>query len=103
QKTGLASNNEVEKALLVVDGKKYPSLCYYEQEAKMNELNIKSINVLKGASAVAVYGEEGKNGVIEITTTTAPLNIITGEYADKESKATSEIDMANPLFVIDGE
>src|SRR5690606_24993157 len=50
QKTGLASKAEVEKALFVVDGKKYPSLSYYEKEAKMNELNIKSINVLKGES-----------------------------------------------------
>jgi TonB-dependent SusC/RagA subfamily outer membrane receptor len=30
--------------------------------------NIKSINVLKGASAEALYGEEGKDGVIIITT-----------------------------------
>jgi len=36
----------------------------------MNSLHpdsIESINVLKGESALENYGEEGKNGVIEIT------------------------------------
>lgn len=40
-------------------------------EKKFNKLNpksIKSMNVLKGASAVAVYGQEGRNGVILVKT-----------------------------------
>ena len=32
--------------------------------------DIESVNVLKGSSATALYGEKGKNGVIEITTKT---------------------------------
>lgn len=32
---------------------------------------IQSINVLKGKSATALYGEKGKNGVIIITTKNA--------------------------------
>ena len=45
-----------------------------EKETKEDKLNdmspdkIKSINVLKGESAIKKYGDKGKNGVIEITT-----------------------------------
>jgi TonB-dependent SusC/RagA subfamily outer membrane receptor len=40
-------------------------------EKDMKELSpnmIQSINILKGESAKALYGEKGKNGVIEIKT-----------------------------------
>ena len=50
------------KPLYVVDGKKMPEL-------KMIELNpslIKSMNVLKDKPATDKYGEEGKNGVVEV-------------------------------------
>ncbi len=34
----------------------------------MNPLDIESIDVLKDASATAIYGVRGANGVIQITT-----------------------------------
>ena len=34
---------------------------------RVNPNNIASINVLKGESATAIYGDKGKNGVVEIT------------------------------------
>ena len=36
--------------------------------------NIDRINVLKGASAVTLYGAEGVNGVVEIFTKSKPLS-----------------------------
>jgi TonB family protein len=36
--------------------------------SKVDPNNIESVNVLKEASATAVYGEEGKNGIVLITT-----------------------------------
>ena len=50
--------------LYIIDGKEMAS-------GSMNDVNpntIQSINVLKGETAVKLYGEKGKNGVIVITT-----------------------------------
>lgn len=50
------------KPLYFVDGTK-------TKESVVNEINpdaIESINVLKGEKAIEKYGEEGKNGAIEI-------------------------------------
>ncbi len=50
--------------LYIIDGKEMES-------GNMKDIDpntIKSINVLKGETAVKLYGEKGKNGVIEITT-----------------------------------
>lgn len=64
--TRLRSLKEGADPLIVIDGQKV--------DVKMNDLEsvlaadrIKTINVLKGESAVKRYGEEGRNGVIEIT------------------------------------
>jgi len=35
---------------------------------KLDDYNVRSIRVIKGKKAVELYGEEGKNGVVEITT-----------------------------------
>jgi TonB-dependent SusC/RagA subfamily outer membrane receptor len=61
---GLSNN---ENALVLIDGK----------EGKLEDVaveDIESISILKDASAIAVYGEEGKNGVILITTKSASNN-----------------------------
>jgi hypothetical protein len=62
----LRSLKEGADPLIVINGQKV--------DVKMNDLEsvlaadrIKTINVLKGESAVKRYGEEGRNGVIEIT------------------------------------
>lgn len=55
-----------KKPLIVLDGKRI--------EIEVNEINpndISSIQILKGASATALYGTGGLNGVILITTKTA--------------------------------
>ncbi len=50
--------------LYIVDGKELPAT----QMNTISPVTIKSINVLKGESAVTVYGEKAKNGVIVCTT-----------------------------------
>jgi TonB-dependent SusC/RagA subfamily outer membrane receptor len=59
--------NTMTEALFVIDGviQNRPS-----QEALelVKPEDIQSINVLKGPGATALYGEQGKNGVVEITT-----------------------------------
>ena len=58
------TNGEKFDPLYVIDGK-------VASKAQMEALNpdgIQRIDVLKGASAKAAYGEEGANGVVQITT-----------------------------------
>jgi len=63
QRKVTASNNIPAGTLFVVDGK-----VISEDEMKaISPDKIQSINVLKGPSAEAKYGDKGKNGVVEIT------------------------------------
>jgi len=50
------------KALVIVDGKEVDDI------SSINPDSIESMSVLKGDSAIAIYGEKGKNGVVIITT-----------------------------------
>lgn len=52
-----------EDPLYVINGEEYPK----EDISKVSPEDIKSINVLKGASAIEKYEDNGKHGVIEIT------------------------------------
>lgn len=61
---GLPSHYFESNALFVINGKISTS----KEAQEMKPQNIKSINVLKGKTAIDKYGEKGKNGVIEITT-----------------------------------
>lgn len=54
------------EGLYIVDGKDYNKKAFEELKLKPN--TIKRIDVLKGEKAVEIYGEKGKNGVINITT-----------------------------------
>jgi len=51
-------------ALIVVDGVPVPSSVL----AALNPNDVESVNVLKGATAAALYGSEGVNGVLIVTT-----------------------------------
>ncbi len=57
----LASPVSSSKAYVVVDGKHVTDISHIKPD------DIESINVYKGKSATDKYGENGKNGVIEIT------------------------------------
>lgn len=75
---GIIVDNTVE-ALIVVDGIEVSP----ESFSKMNAEDIKSMTVLKGNSAVELYGDKGRKGVIVV-----------------ETKAGSV--KAKPLILVDG-
>ncbi len=60
-----ANSNSPGKMLIVVDGVKKPRGFDFNT---IPDSTIVSINVLKGAAAVDKYGDEGKDGVLEIIT-----------------------------------
>lgn len=60
---GMRSITGNNTPLIIVDG-----AIYYEDLNTLNPNDITDINVLKGASASAVYGSDASNGVIIITT-----------------------------------
>ncbi|MFZ1525677.1 MAG: TonB family protein, partial [Saprospiraceae bacterium] len=55
------------KPLFVIDGNKLES----EQKLNIHPGDIENVSVLKGESATNLYGEEGKNGVVLVTTKSA--------------------------------
>ncbi len=80
-----------KNALYVIDGKIIP----LAEVKTINQRDFESINVLKGASAVAKYGEKGKNGVIEITKKKDHVeNIVIN--------SSNETNAANPVYFLDG-
>lgn len=54
---------EVDNKLYIVDGKAYEG-----EMSEINADNIESIDIFKGESGFKLYGENGKNGVVLITT-----------------------------------
>jgi len=61
---GKSTLSGAQDPLVVVDG-----VIYRGRLAELNPANIESVDVLKGASAAAVYGSQATNGVILLTTT----------------------------------
>lgn len=57
------SGNDNKEPLFFVDGKKWES----NEVSNLDPNKIASMNVIKGLSAQEKYGEDGKNGVVEIT------------------------------------
>ncbi|GAA4735535.1 M56 family metallopeptidase [Flavisolibacter ginsenosidimutans] len=62
-KAGIRLEDSSVKPLIVVDG----TVVAYTAMSTINPNDIESINVLKGETANAKYGDKGSNGVIEIT------------------------------------
>lgn len=71
-----AAAKETERALKVIDGK----IVSNEELQKVDANSIYSISVLKSDAAVTRYGENGKNGVIEITTNKKHQSDIGNQY-----------------------
>jgi TonB-linked SusC/RagA family outer membrane protein len=71
--------------------------------ATLNPNDIKSIEVLKDASATAIYGSRGANGVVIVTTKDGKNRKATFTYQKflSFSKATKKIDVLNGLDYID--
>jgi beta-lactamase regulating signal transducer with metallopeptidase domain len=112
-------NGDGPKPLIVVDGKEQKDFDLSHLDAKM----IGSINVLKKESALVLYGEKGKNGVVEITMkkelSDTPINIQTSDgrtlrgsitsWNIREKDVTLEANIeeikpaVRPLYLVDGE
>jgi len=71
--TGYA-NDQKDNPLIVKNGISSEELQLKDIDPK----SIKSMIVLKGEEATKKWGEQGKNGVVEITTTDAPLYVVDG-------------------------
>lgn len=94
--------------MVIIDGKKSESGL-----KNINPDNIKSFTILKDASATAIYGEEGKNGVIIIDTKkTSELTTISNTNSDItltgkvqsliSSKEFRFTETNKPLIMVDG-
>lgn len=92
------TNQFPDSALIIIDGEKK------KEGVKMPEPeNIESINVLKGQSATELYGEEGKNGIILITTKKKP-SLYTRMTPKKANDRLNDLTKVNaPLYIVDGE
>lgn len=83
--------NSIGNALVMLNGKKIDN----EILELIDPSKIQSINILKNESAKALYGEEGKNGVVMITTkkiATQPVESLT--VTGYGSKSVSGISLA---------
>jgi TonB-dependent SusC/RagA subfamily outer membrane receptor len=93
--------------LVIVDGKEVLSINNLKPE------NIKSISVLKDASATSVYGEKGKNGVVIVETNS--LKDVVNKSAEEITKIMKDAAIKvrtsanklegkadSPLFIVDG-
>lgn len=90
---GFGSINASSSPLIVVDGAPYPGGL-----ANINPEDVESISTLKDASAAALYGSRGGNGVIQITTKRGKANRNTLSFKAAQgitSRAIPEYDQVN--------
>ena len=75
-----------EDPIIIIDGIKYLRSDSTNALQKLNPVKIKEIKVLRGQEAIELYGEEGKSGVILVTTKTntanKPLFLLDGKRVD---------------------
>ena len=75
QSRNVTNKKEIKpEPLIIIDGEKYNSKLIVDGEkissgeTRANQSKIKTISVLKNESAIKVFGDAGKNGVVIITT-----------------------------------
>ena len=74
------TKDEKSEPLIIIDGNESNE----KEMAKLNSDDIEAIYVYKDASAVSLYGEKGKNGVIEIKTKNAKAAEPAFEVVEKQ-------------------
>ena len=87
--------------LIVINGKLLTSLQFREIDKIVSPNDIESVHVLKDKTALDKYGEQAKNGVIEIKTKTLVVKEITLEerrLAEDESMVFEKVEI-EPAFV----
>ena len=88
----------INKALYVVDGTIVP-----ESFVKaMDPEKIKSVNVLKGEQATALYGEKGANGVIMVTLKKEFPDSDKSDSAGDDSVVNAFDPLKAPIYILDG-
>ncbi len=76
----------LENPLVVIDGK-HASM---KEMQALDPQTIDHIDVLKDKASIEVFGEEGKNGVILITTKNAAREVVKGTFTPSSSTDTSD-------------
>ncbi|MDR1380270.1 MAG: carboxypeptidase regulatory-like domain-containing protein [Tannerella sp.] len=85
---------EADSSMWIVDGERQDSL---SKEIKPED--IQSLSILKAANATAVYGEEGRNGVILVTTKANKdklPDMVRGIVKDGDGKPIQNASVGNP-------
>lgn len=84
--------------LYILDGKPVASM------SELTPDNIETITILKDASAISLYGQEAKNGVIIVTSKKpAQVETITPENKNRIIIRGTNGTGNNPMYIIDGE
>lgn len=91
---GISSFNGDSRPVYVIDG-----IMYDEMPKNILPENINEVNVLKDATAIAIYGSKGANGVVIITTKTKTFRTTFRDYAfwqpnfftDKNGEASFDV------------
>ncbi len=82
----MGDNFEVNNPLVVIDGKH----ATMEELQALDPQTVDNISVLKDQASLEVFGEEGKNGVIIVTTKDAARETATGTWTPSTSAAPSD-------------
>ena len=93
------ATNSSDGPLYIVDGK----MVSKSDADKINPNDIKSVDVLKGESATAAYGDKGKNGVVKITTKnagTTPMNDSLLYVLDGNIVKAAEVNNLDPAKIM---
>jgi|GEM_PF-5047861 Antirepressor regulating drug resistance, predicted signal transduction N-terminal membrane component len=86
----IQNDSTVKRPLYIVNGVRHDG-------SPLLPENIENITILKGAAAVAIYGEEARQGVIMITT-----NKATAAYTMAVKRNSTKEQASPPLFIVDG-
>ncbi len=94
QLRGIGSFSSNTQPLLIIDGFPMPDLASIN---RINPADIQQIDVLKDASATAIYGAQGGNGVIIVTTKSGSAGKLKIDYGTKLSTQTvaKQMEMMN--------
>lgn len=84
-----------QSPLILIDGIELTT----DDLARLNPDDIESFSVFKDATATAIYGARGANGVIAVTTKTGDIGkaTINLRYETTYSQATQNIELADPI------